>query len=136
MSARLVPPVSPLTEPYWAAARDGRLVVQWCQQCQSPMFPPRAHCPSCGSGDLQWRPASGAATVYSYTVAHRPPHPVLRQQCPLVVAIVELAEGPRLVTNIVGCDPGDVEVGMPVQVTFEPVDDSDVHLPVFAPIAT
>jgi uncharacterized protein len=76
---------------------------------------------------------SGKGTVYSYTVAHRPPHPVFAEQCPLTVAIVELEEGPRMISNIVRCDPGRLEVGMAVQVAFEPIDDSDVVLPVFEP---
>ena len=77
---------------------------------------------------------SGRATVYSYTVAHRPPHPAFAAQVPLVVAIVELEEGPRMFTNIVGCDPANVEVGMAVQATSESIDDSDMVLPVFKPI--
>jgi uncharacterized OB-fold protein len=71
--------------------------------------------------------------VYSYTVAHRPPHPVFVGQCPLAIAIVELEEGPRMMSNVVGCEPDDVEVGMAVRVCFEPIDDSDVMLPVFTP---
>ncbi len=71
--------------------------------------------------------------VYTYTVAHRPPHPVFAEQCPLVIAVVELEEGPRLMTNVVGCDPADVSVGMPVQVAFEAIDDSEMVLPVFEP---
>ncbi len=96
-------------------------------------FPPRANCPSCGAPSLSWSRVSGRATVYSYTVAHRPPHPAFAAQLPLVVAIVELEEGPRLVTNIVGCDPADVEVGMAVEATFEPIDETDMVLPVFTP---
>jgi len=76
---------------------------------------------------------SGRATVYSYTIARRPPHPVFAERLPLVVAIVQLEEGPRMFTNIVGCDPADVEVGMAVEATFEPIDDSDMVLPVFTP---
>ena len=76
---------------------------------------------------------SGRGTVYSYTVAHRPPHPVLAEQCPLVIAIVELDEGPRMFSNLVDCDPDDVTVGMAVKAAFEPIDDSDLRLPVFAP---
>ncbi|MEM8769337.1 MAG: OB-fold domain-containing protein, partial [Pseudomonadota bacterium] len=72
-------------------------------------------------------------TVYTYTVAQRPPHPVFMAQCPLVIAVVELEEGPRLMTNIVGCEPADVAVGMPVRVAFEAIDDSEMVLPVFKP---
>lgn len=133
MSARPTPPVSALTQPYWDAARRQELVVQHCSTCDNRPFPPRAHCPACGSAELSWRAVSGRGTIYSYTVAHRPPHPVFAGQCPLTVAIVELEEGPRMISNIVGCDPDRIEVGMTVQVAFEPIDDSDVLLPVFAP---
>ena len=134
MSTRPIPPMTDLTEPYWQAAQQGQLKVQRCDRCESPQFPPRAHCGACGSDQLSWHTASGRGEIYTYTVAHRPPHPVFAEQCPLVIAVVELAEGLRLMTNIVGCDPADVSVGMPVQVTFEEIDDSEVMLPVFAPV--
>ncbi len=133
MSVRPVPPTSELTQPYWDAARRGQMVVQRCEACEHRPFPPRGTCPSCGASSLSWSPVSGRATVYSYTVAHRPPHPAFAAQVPLVVAIVELEEGPRLFTNIVGCDPADVEVGMAVEATTEPIDDTDMVLPVFTP---
>jgi hypothetical protein len=118
---------------YWDAARRQELVVPTCEACGHLFFPPRAHCPVCGSAELAWRAVSGRGTVYSYTVAHRPPHPVFAEQCPLAVAIVELDEGPRMISNIIGCDAERLSVGMAVQVAFEPIDDSDVVLPVFAP---
>ena len=133
MSARPIPPTSELTQPYWDGAGRGQMVVQRCEGCGHRPFPPRSTCPSCGSSSLSWSPVSGRATVYSYTVAHRPPHPAFAAQLPLVVAIVELEEGPRMVTNSVGCDPADVEVGMAVVATSEPIDDTDIVLPVFTP---
>ena len=134
MSTRLIPPTSELTQPYWDAARQGELVVQHCGDCDSRSFPPRAHCPQCGSAELEWRKVSGRGTVYTFTIAHRPPHRVFSDQCPLAIAVVELEEGPRMISNIVGCDPADVEVGMAVQVAFEEIEDSDVALPVFSPL--
>jgi hypothetical protein len=133
MSARPIPPTSELTAPYWEAARRGELVVQRCGACDERPFPPRARCPRCGADSLAFAPVSGRGTVYSYTVAQRAPHPVFSGQLPLVVAIVELAEGPRLFTNVVGCDPASVTVGMAVEVAFEPIDDSELVLPVFTP---
>lgn len=133
MSARPIPPVSELTAPYWEAARRGELSVQQCKSCGERPFPPRAHCPACGAGALVWAPVSGRGRVHSYTVAHRAPHPVFAGQLPLVVAIVELEEGPRLVTNVVGCAPEDLAVGLPVEARFEPIDDTDQVLPVFTP---
>lgn len=133
MSARLLPPISELTQPYWEAARNGKLIVQFCDRCEHRPFPPRTHCPNCGAGDLDWRAVDGTGTVHTFTVAHRPPHPVFAELCPLAIAIVELTEGPRLMTNVVNCDPADVHVGLPVTVTFVTADDSDIHLPVFEP---
>lgn len=134
MSVRPIPPTSELTQPYWDAARRGELALQLCEGCGERPFPPRARCPSCGAPDLAWAPVSGRGTVYSYTVARRAPHPVFAAQLPLIVAIVELDEGPRMVTNLVGCDPAELEVGMAVEVRFDPIDDSDMALPVFTPI--
>ena len=133
MSARLIPPHTEMTQPYWDATRREELLVQQCGNCARHIFPPRANCPDCGSSQLAWQPVSGRGVIYTYTVAHRPPHPVLAEQCPLAVAVVELAEGPRMITNVIGCDTNEVEIGMPVQVAFESIDDSDLVLPVFKP---
>lgn len=133
MSTRLIPPTTALTAAYWEAAQRGEFVIQQCPGCGLRPFPPRAHCPDCGEADLTWQPLSGRGTIYTYTVAHRAPHPVFSEQCPLVIAVVELTEGPRLITNIIGCDPTAVSVGMAVQVDFDPIDDSDLVLPVFRP---
>ena len=132
MSARLIPPVSELTRPFWEAASQHTLVLQYCEANDKYVFPPRAHSPW-GGGPLAWKEVSGRGSVYTYTIAHRPPHPVFAQQCPMAIAIVELAEGPRMMTNIINCDPGDLQVGMSVHVTFEAIDDSDITLPVFEP---
>ena len=133
MSTRLIPPRTELTQPYWDATQRGELVIQQCQECTHRLFPPGAHCPKCGSSKLAWEPVSGKGVIYTYTIAHRPPHPVFAEQCPLAIAVVELEEGPRMITNVVGCDASEVEIGMAVQVTFETIDDSDVILPVFKP---
>jgi len=134
MSARLLPPVSDLTEPFWDAAQRRELVLQQCGRCGHRPFPPRTNCPECGAGDLEWRAVAGTGTVYTFTVAHRPPHPVFAEHRPLVIAVVELTEGPRMISNVVNCDPADVAVGMYVVVTFEAVDGSDIRLPVFEPV--
>lgn len=133
MSARILPPMSDLTRPYWDAARNEQLIVQFCDRCEHRPFPPRTHCPECGAGDLAWRPVAGTGTVYTFTVAHRPSHPVFAEQLPMVIAVVELTESPRLFSNVVDCDPADVHVGMALTVRFEAADDSDILLPVFAP---
>jgi hypothetical protein len=133
MSVRLIPPSTELSQPYWDAARHNKLVVQQCGDCAHRLFPPGANCPKCGSKELAWTQVSGKGVVYTYTIAHRAPHPVLAEQCPLAIAVVELDEGPRMMSNVVGCDPNTIKIGMAVQVAFEPIDDSDVVLPVFRP---
>ena len=112
---------------------EGRLLVQRCAGCGTVQHPPEDVCHRCMGEAFELRECAGTGTVYSYTVAHRAPHPVFVEQLPLIVAIVELEEGPRLVTNLVGCEPGELEVGMAVEAIFEPIDDTDVVLPVFTP---
>lgn len=107
--------------PFWEAAKRHEVQIQRCGQCGANIFYPREVCPECLASDLQWVKVSGKGTVYSYTVAQAPTHPAFADDVPYVIAIVELAEGPRITTNIVGCEPEDVRVGMPVEVTFDDV---------------
>ena len=129
--SQLIPSPSSLTAPYWNAAGRGELLLQRCRACDRHQFYPRGACTNCGNAELEWVQASGRGTIYSYTVFHRPPHPAF-DRLPLVVALVDLEEGPRMTTNIVGCDVGDVRIGMPVFVEFEQLTE-DVGLPVFGP---
>ena len=118
------------TETYWAAARDHRFVIQHCKSCGKHQFYPRGVCSHCLSSDLEWHEASGKGTVYSFSVNHRAPHPGFADKIPFVLAIVELEEGPRMMTNIVECNPDSVKIGMAVEVTFEDVTE-EVTLPKF-----
>jgi len=134
----VVPGMTDLTAPYWEAAREGRLVVQECQECHVLRHPPLPECPSCqrqGHGSrLGWREVSGKGTVYTYTVVRHPTHFAFADKVPYVLAIVELAEGPRLVTALTGAAPEDVRVGLPVRAVFREVADG-VTLPYFEPDA-
>lgn len=107
--------------PFWEAAKRHELQIQCCSSCGALIFYPREACPECLSSDLTWVKVSGKGTVYSYTIAQAPTHPAFAEDVPYVVAIVELAEGPHLTTNIVGCKPEAVKIGMPVVATFEAV---------------
>jgi uncharacterized OB-fold protein len=128
-----IPVPTPETRPFWDAAGRHELALQRCRSCGAHLFYPRVACPHCLGGDLEWRRASGRGTLHTFTVVHRgqrgfPLGP------PYVIAIVELAEGPRLMTNLVGidADPATVRIGMPVEVVFEDVAPG-LALPRFRP---
>lgn len=132
-ATRLEPPMSDASAPFWEATRDRQLLVQWCVACDTAVFYPRAACPRCLGGDLEWRRSAGVGRVYAVTVEHRPQNPMMASRAPYAVALVDVDEGWRMLTNVVGCDPSAVTVGMPVEVTWEPLSDGR-QLPLFAPI--
>lgn len=127
---RPVPEVSPETAPYWEAAAEGALLLCECQSCNLQYYYPRARCPDCLSDDIEWVEADGTGTVYAHTateiVSGWP-----EEDLPLVLAYVELDEGPRVLTNLLNCGPDDVEIGAPVEVAFVDTAESDVAIPVF-----
>ena len=125
------PATTPETEPFWEATTEGRLLLKTCGDCERPHYYPRSRCPHCGSADTDWTEASGEGNVYSFSVP-RQAGGEFGDATPYVLAYVELAEGPRMLTNVVGCGPDDVEVGMPVEVAFEAAGD-DAALPRFRP---
>ncbi len=132
VAERPLPRPTALSAPFWEAARRHELRIQRCRSCREHVFYPRYNCPHCGSRELDWVTASGRGTVYTFTVARRPTHPAFADRVPYVIAIVELDEGPRLTTNIVGCDPGAVRIGMRVRATFEDVGE-EISLVMFEP---
>jgi len=103
---------------YWEGARQGRLLLQRCKECNQVQFPPRHQCIKCWSADLVWFESGGRGTVESFTIVRRAPTAELREMIPYVVAAVSLAEGPRMITNIVGVGALEVSVDEDVQVTF------------------
>jgi hypothetical protein len=125
---RILPSSTTLSEPYWDAAREGKLVFQECRQCGTRWHPPMPICPECHSSEVDWRPAAGGGSVYTYTVVYHPTHPAFQDQVPYVVAVVELDEGPRIVANIKHCPVESVHGGMRVAIYFEKVSDS-ISLP-------
>lgn len=129
-SARPMPPIDATTRPYWEAATRGELLLKRCADCGRTHFYPRTICPHCLSDRVDWVRASGQGTIYSFTVVHRAPDPSLADRVPYVVALVELEEGPRMMSNVVDCDPGAVSVGAAVEVRFEE-RAPDLSLPVF-----
>jgi acetyl-CoA acetyltransferase/uncharacterized OB-fold protein len=129
--ARPLPQPTISSEPFWTSGADGRLRIAQCQDCRRYNHPPQPICPGCRSAEVTMTPVSGLATVAGFTVNHQQWLPKFPP--PYVVAVVALAEDPstRLTTNIVGCDPGDVAIGMQVRVVFEQHDD--VWIPLFEP---
>lgn len=116
---------------YWDGACRGKLLLPRCTACASATWPPRKRCPACG-GALAWIEASGRGVVHTYTVVRQNADPWLAARLPYVVAMIDLDEGPRLMSNVVGCDVEAVRIGMPVAVAFLDVG-ADVRLPVFEP---
>jgi uncharacterized OB-fold protein len=127
VSDRFQPPVSAFTEPYWEATRRRELLLQWCVGCATPIHYPRERCPGCLRDELEWRKAAGTGEIHAFTVDHRADR--------RVVALVELDEGARVMTNIVGCDPSEVRVGQAVHVTWEELPDGR-NLPLYQPRET
>lgn len=123
-----LPAIDPDTQPFWDGAKRGELLIQRCTQCDRRQFYPRRHCVRCG-GAVEWIRASGDARVYTYTVVHRAAHEAFAPLVPYVVALVDLAEGPRMMSRL-RVSPEDVRIGLDVRVAFEPLGE-DVTLPVF-----
>ena len=125
-----LPVMNEESRPFWEGCKQHRLLLQHCADCGAYVYYPRALCPACRSERLSWEPVSGAGTIYSYTVCHRPAGPAFKEDLPYVVALIDLQEGPRMLSNIVTDDPGAVRIGQAVRVTFEDVTD-EITLPKF-----
>lgn len=129
-----VPAVTPAMAPFWEAAKRHELVVQRCVECGSLRFPAREVCSRCLSRRAEWQRVSGRGTIFSLAIMHQANHPAFAAQVPYAVVVVELAEGARMLSNVVDCPVGDVRIGMPVEVTFEDVSP-EVTMPKFRPAA-
>lgn len=120
------------TKPFWDATAQGKLMLKRCDQCSTVIWYPRGICPACGSLETSWFEASGKGIVYSCTVTHKG-QGAYRDSGPFVLAYVELEEGPRLMTNIVGADPNTIHIGQAVQVVFHDTGQGSA-VPRFRPI--
>ena len=128
---RVIPVPTPETQHYWDGAKAGELRLQRCTDCGHIYFPPRPFCPTCGSRAVEVFTASGCGRLFSYVINHLP-SPGFTP--PFAIAVVELEEGPRLMSNIVGCPqtPEALQIDMPLEVTFERLTD-EITLPQFKP---
>jgi uncharacterized OB-fold protein len=128
--AKPLPEITPAMRPFWDAARRHDLVVQRCGGCGTHRFPARDVCSRCLSREADWVPVSGRGTVFTWAVMHQVYHPGFAGEVPYAVVVIELAEGARLVSNLVDCPVSDIRAGMPVEVVFDDVTP-DVTLPKF-----
>jgi uncharacterized OB-fold protein len=128
-------PTTPEAMPYWEGAREGKLMLPRCQACAKAFFYPRVVCPFCASRDITWIQASGRGRLYSFAIAHQIMNKAFRVKPPVILAMVELEEGPRLLTNLVNvaADPGTLHCDMPVEVVFEKLT-AEISLPMFQPV--
>ena len=128
------PFINPEVKVFWDATAEGRLLLPKCDECQTIIWYPRPFCPECSSLKVSWVPASGKGTIYSFTVNRRGTADLreYRETGTYVLAYVELAEGPRVMTNIVECDPEGVRIGQPVEVVFHDTGQGSA-LPRFRP---
>lgn len=121
------------TRPFWEAAKQHKLSIQKCGACGKHVFYPRRYCNHCNSAaPLEWVEAKGTGTVYTYTVARRPASRAFEGDVPYVVALIDLDEGARMMSGIVGCPVEQVKIGMRVRVVFDDVTP-DISLPKFTP---
>jgi len=120
------------TKPFWDYCKKRELRVQKCLKCGKLHYPPNSICPNCLNMGSEWVKLSGKGQVYSFIVVHRRYHPAFAAEIPYVVAIIETEEGIRMLSNVIGCKPDAVKIGMPVEVVYEDVSP-EFTLPKFKP---
>ena len=128
-----LPPISNLNQPFWDGLREGQLRMQQCLSCELIWYPPGPLCPDCWSTEIEWTTLSGRGTVNSWVVFHQAYLKGFADDVPYNVTEVTLDEGPRLMTNLVGIDNDQIEMGMPVEIVFDAVTD-EITLAKFTPV--
>ena len=118
-----LPAISDENAPYYESLKQHAMRLQRCTNCRAFRYPASSHCPHCLSEQAEWTPVSGRGTVYSWIVMHQIYDPAFKAEAPYNVAIVELAEGPRLTTNIVDCSNDVIQIGMPLVVAYDDVSE-------------
>ena len=123
VSIRPIPPDDPDLDPFWQGCKRREFMLQHCKSCGKYIWHPRMFCGNCQSSDLEWVKSNGTGTVYSYTTVYQAAHSFFRDRVPYVVAYVRMDEGVQVMSNLIDVDPAKVEIGMPVEVTFEDVTE-------------
>ena len=126
MSNKPMPQPTTTSQPFWNALREHRVLLQRCGDCGTWVFYPRSNCSHCLSEKLNWTEISGCGDIYSFTVARVPTLPEFADEAPQLLAVVQLPEGPRINTTLVGVAPESLKIGMRVKPVFD--DGPDVTL--------
>ncbi len=126
------PTINDVNRPFWDGCRRGELLMQRCGHCGRLRYPAAIVCPDCLSRATEWQAVSGQGKVFSFVVFHRAYHPAWEGKVPYNVALIELDEGPIMLSNVVDVDNAKLTVGLAVRIAFEAVDES-LSIPVFAP---
>jgi uncharacterized protein len=129
-----LPTIDEDTQAFWDGTREGKLLIRHCTACGAHHYYPRTFCPECWSDRVEWVEASGRATLYTHSTVYNNDLPPFNEQVPYVAAIVDLEEGPRMMTRISGATADELTIDMPLEATFEPADDDgEVVLVYFRP---
>ena len=131
---KFFPRPTPESAPFWQGCQDQKLLLQYCTVCGTHQFYPRVICANCMSEQLEWREASGRGTVETYTVVTRAVSEAYAADAPYVIALITLEEGPRMMSNVIGCDVESVKCGVAVEVVFERWS-AEITMPKFRPVA-
>lgn len=133
-SRPLPQPITPESKPYWDGLKEHKLMLPKCEECGKPFFYPRILCPHCHSRRITWIQASGRGRLYSFEIAYQSLNPAFKIKPPYILAMIELEEGPRLMSNLVNIDPDPklVTCDMPVEIVYERLTD-DVTISLFQP---
>ena len=124
---------SRVSKPFWEGTQKEELVLQKCQDCKEFVFYPRILCPFCSSSNLGWEKVSGKGNVYSFSTVLNNAPTAFQTEVPFTIAVVRLAEGVQMLSNIVECDPSEIKCDMPVEVVFQKINAVDVY-PMFRPV--
>lgn len=128
-----LPIATPTTEPFWSGVREGQIRLQRCDDCGSWIWYPRSHCSSCLSRNLSWVDVSGRGTLHTFTLTRVPTAPFFADEMPQKLAVVELDEGVRLTSTLVGVEPDEIEIGMRLRPAFEKAPDGETVILRFEP---
>lgn len=129
---KFLPRPTPETAAYWEGCRNRELLLQCCRQCGSYQFYPRVICTTCTGNELEWAKSTGRGKILTFTVVRRAVSEAYVADVPYVIALIELEEGPIMMSVVEGCDFGDLETGMPVEVFFDKWSD-EITMPKFRP---